>query len=136
MTDKPLQRVQKFHQTFGVDAPDEPTIPTAEICALRIALIQEELNELKEAFENKDIIEVADALGDLSVVVDGSYDVCGLAPYKESLSKEIFDSNMSKLDENGKPIYREDGKVLKGPNYFKPDIAKVLGTDPEHKDAA
>lgn len=129
MTDKPLMRVRKFHEAFGIECPTTPTIPSREVCALRIALIQEELNELKEAFDDNDIIAVADALGDLSVVVDGSYDACGLSEYKESLSEEIFNSNMSKLGEDGKPIHREDGKVLKGPNYFKPNIARVLGMD-------
>jgi len=136
MTDKPLERVQKFHKTFGVTCPTRPSIPSKEVCALRIALIQEELNELRDAFDDNDIIAVADALGDLSVVVDGSYDACGLADYKEGLSEEIFNSNMSKLDEDGQPIYREDGKVLKGTNYFKPNIANVLGLDTTDKDVA
>ena len=110
MTDKPLQRVQKFHQTFQVETSKTPCIPEKSICQLRIDLIQEELNELKEAF-----------------VVDGTYDVCGLSDYKEPISEEIFNSNMSKADENGRPIFREDGKVLKGPNYFRPNLHKVLG---------
>lgn len=137
MTDKPLERVMKFHQTFNIEYKNTPHVPDEDVCALRIALIQEELDELKEAFENKDIIAIADALGDLSVVVDGSYDACGLSGHKESLSLEIFNSNMSKLGEDGKPIYREDGKVLKGPNYFKPNIARVLGLDDQdNKDVA
>tara|TARA_B100000686_G_scaffold291030_1_gene318784 strand:- start:327 stop:740 length:414 start_codon:yes stop_codon:yes gene_type:complete len=127
MTDKPLQRVQKFHQTFQVETSKTPCIPEKSICQLRIDLIQEELNELKEAFDNNDIVGIADALGDLSVVVDGTYDVCGLSDYKEPISEEIFNSNMSKADENGRPIFREDGKVLKGPNYFRPNLHKVLG---------
>jgi len=124
--DKPLQRVREFHTTYKVERAETPAIPSKEVCALRISLIQEELNELKEAFENGDIVAVADALGDLTVVVDGTYDVCGLAEYKEHISAEIHASNMSKLDENGEPVLREDGKVLKGPNYFKPDLKKVL----------
>ena len=127
MTDKPLQRVQQFHKTFQVQTSESPQIPDANICQLRIDLIQEELNELKEAFDNNDIVGIADALGDLSVVVDGTYDVCGLSNYKEAISEEIFNSNMSKADENGRPIFREDGKVLKGPNYFRPNLHKVLG---------
>ncbi len=142
MVDKPLERVRKFHETFGVSVPNAPVIPSREVCALRIALIQEELNELKEAFDNNDLVEVADALGDLSVVVDGTYDACGLSEYKEALSEEIFNSNMSKLDENGEVIRREDGKILKGPNFFPPNIAKVIGLDEDggepkgQKDAA
>lgn len=136
MTDKPLERVQQFHKTFLVECADTPTIPSKEICKLRFDLIQEELNELKEAFENNDIVGIADALGDLSVVVDGTYDVCGLSGFKEAISEEIFNSNMSKADQNGQPIFREDGKVLKGPNYFKPDLARVLGLNEEKQEVA
>lgn len=124
--DKPLQRVREFHDTFLVKRKDNPAVPDADICALRISLIQEELDELKEAFAEGDIIGVADALGDLTVVVDGTYDVCGLAPHKEAISAEIHASNMSKTGADGKPIFREDGKVLKGPDYFPPDLERIL----------
>lgn len=136
--DNPLQRVRAFHKTFLVETADRPAVPAPEICALRISLIQEELNELKEAFEKNDIVGIADALGDLTVVVDGTYDVCGLSEYKEAISAEIFASNMSKADENGQPIFREDGKVLKGPRYFPPDLQKVLGehAPPSNDDTA
>ena len=134
MTDKPLERVQQFHKTFLVDRADTPRIPSKEICKLRIDLIQEELDELKEAFKNNNLVEVADALGDLTVVLDGTYDVCGLSGHKEAISEEIFNSNMSKADENGQPIFREDGKVLKGPNFFRPNLARVLNM--EDKDVA
>ena len=82
------------------------------------------------------MVGIADALGDLSVVVDGTYDVCGLSDYKEAISEEIFNSNMSKADENGQPIFREDGKVLKGPNYFRPNLEKILAAKTEDKKSA
>lgn len=136
MTDKPLERVQTFHKTFLVERSETPHIPSKEICKLRIDLIQEELDELKKAFEDKDIVEIADALGDLTVVLDGTYDVCGLAGYKEAISEEIFNSNMSKADENGRPIFREDGKVLKGPNFFRPNLKRVLNMDNNEQEVA
>ena len=136
MTDKPLERVQQFHKTFLVDRTDTPRIPSKEICKLRIDLIQEELDELKQAFADMDIVEVADALGDLTVVLDGTYDVCGLSDYKEAISEEIFNSNMSKADENGQPIFREDGKVLKGPNFFRPNLSRVLGMENKDQEVA
>ena len=137
MTDKPMERVKKFHKTFGAYRKDKPHIPPREIWEFRVAFIQEELDELKEGFENKDIIEIADALGDLSVVIDGTYDACCLSDYKDAISEEIFQSNMSKADENGNPILREgDGKILKGPNYFKPDLHKVLGINEEEQKRA
>lgn len=129
--DNTLQRILKFHETYKVEGAETPAIPDEDTCALRLRLLQEELDELKEAFEAGDIVEVADALGDLQVILDGTVHVCGLQEYKEAISEEIFASNMSKLGEDGKPIYREDGKVLKGPNYFKPDLAKVLGVKKE-----
>lgn len=127
MTDKPLERVRRFHKTFRIQSATSPTIPDKKTQQLRIDLIQEELDELKDAFAQNDIVAVADALGDLSVVIDGTYETCGLSEYKDAISEEIFQSNMSKADENGAPLLREDGKVLKSDRYFAPNIARILG---------
>ncbi len=135
--------VREFHLAFGVPVNDVPTVPSAEIRRLRLALIAEELQELAtasgfrfnysiadEPTSGVDLIEAADACGDLDYVVQGTNLAYGFPAAR--VVEEIHRSNMSKLDANGKPIYRADGKVLKGPGYFKPDIAKVLRKSPEH----
>lgn len=124
---KQLNHVEKFHDTFGI--PNEYT-PKANISNdlidLRFKLMAEENEEYLEAAKNGDLVEVADALGDMMYILCGTILSHGMQHKIEEVFEEIQRSNMSKLGEDGKPIYREDGKVLKGPNYFKPNIAKII----------
>ena len=117
--------VKKFMQTFGQEVKNKPAFPEEKIQNLRIKLIEEELKEFKEAIKNKDIIEVADALTDILYVTYGAGHAFGID--LDKCFHEVQNSNMSKLDENGSPIYNKDGKVMKGPKYFKPDLKKILG---------
>ena len=119
-----FNKVGIFMKTFGQDVKKEPSFSTDNINQLRISLIQEELDELKEAMHNKDLIEVADALTDLLYVTYGTGHAFGID--LDKCFNEVQNSNMSKLGDDGKPIYNEKGKVLKGPNYFKPDLKKFL----------
>ena len=116
--------VKKFMETFGQEVKQSPSFPTEKIQELRIKLIEEEFLELKEAIKSKDIKEVADALTDILYVTYGAGHAFGID--LDGCFDEVQRSNMSKLDENGKPIYNEDGKVLKGPNYFKPNFEKFI----------
>ena len=116
--------VKKFMETFGQEVKNKPEFPNEKIRDLRISLIEEELSELKEAIENKDIKEVADALTDILYVTYGAGHAFGID--LDKCFDEVQRSNMSKLDENGKPIFNEYGKVLKGPNYFKPNLEKFI----------
>ncbi len=126
-----LEDVKIFHETYGLPVKDRPNITDEKTNALRVNLLQEELDELKEALKNNDVLETLDALTDLQYVLDGAYLSFGLHPLKQIAFDEVQRSNMSKLDENGQAIVREsDGKILKGPNYFKPNLDKIL------KDAA
>ena len=124
---KQLNHVEKFHDTFGI--PNEYT-PKAtisnDLIDLRFKLMAEENEEYLQAAKNGDLIEVADALGDMMYILCGTILSHGMQHKIEEVFEEIQRSNMSKLGEDGKPIYREDGKVLKGPNYFKPNIAKII----------
>lgn len=124
---KQLNHVEKFHDTFGI--PNEYT-PKAtisnDLINLRFKLMAEENEEYLEAAKNGDLVEVADALGDMMYILCGTILSHGMQHKIEEVFEEIQRSNMSKLGEDGKPIYREDGKVLKGPNYFKPNIAKII----------
>lgn len=118
-------RVREFHDTFDRHpTPARPTLPDPALFALRKRLIQEEFDEICDAYEAGDLVEFADGVADLLYVVYGLGIVAGLPT--DRLFAEVHGSNMSKLGEDGKPIYREDGKVLKGPNFFKPDIVAVL----------
>jgi predicted HAD superfamily Cof-like phosphohydrolase len=120
------EQVEEFHRTYGL--PVETTYTLLDDRKdLRYSLIFEELCELSDAMKDNDIVEVADALGDLMYVVIGAALEFGIPI--DDVVDEIHRSNMSKLDENGSPIYREDGKVLKGPGYFPPNIAKILGVE-------
>ena len=119
-----FNKVGEFMKTFGQEVKNEPSFSTNKINELRVSLIQEELDELKEAMQNKDLLEVADALTDLLYVTYGAGHAFGIN--LDKCFDEVQNSNMSKLDENGKPIYNEFGKVMKGPNYFKPDLSKFL----------
>ena len=117
--------VKKFMQTFGQEVKNRPSFPEEKIQNLRIKLIDEELKEFREAIKNKDIVEVADALTDILYVTYGAGHAFGID--LDKCFHEVQNSNMSKLDENGSPIYNKDGKVMKGRKYFKPDLKKILG---------
>jgi len=119
-----FNKVKIFMGTFGQEVKIKPSLSTDKINKLRYDLIKEELEELKEAIENKDLLEVADALTDILYVTYGAGHAFGLN--LDKCFEEVQNSNMSKLGENGKPIYNEDGKVMKGPKYFKPDLRKFI----------
>ena len=119
-----FNKVGTFMKTFGQDVKTKPSFSTEKINKLRLDLIKEELDELTEAMNNKDLLEVADALTDILYVTYGAGHAFGIN--LDKCFDEVQKSNMSKLDENGKPIYNEFGKVMKGPNYFKPDLSKYL----------
>ena len=119
-----LNKVGTFMKTFGQEVKSKPSFSTDKINKLRIDLIKEELDELTEAMNNKDLLEVADALTDILYVTYGAGHAFGID--LDKCFDEVQNSNMSKLDLNGKPIYNESGKVMKGPNYFKPDLPKFL----------
>ena len=119
-----FSKVGIFMKTFGQDVKNKPSFSTDKINKLRIDLIKEELNELQEAIKNKDLLEVADALTDILYVTYGAGHAFGIN--LDRCFDEVQNSNMSKLDKNGKPIYNESGKVMKGPNYFKPNLTKFI----------
>jgi len=119
-----FSKVGTFMKTFGQDVKTKPSFSTNKINKLRIDLIKEELDELTEAMNNKDLLEVADALTDILYVTYGAGHAFGID--LDKCFEEVQNSNMSKLDENGKPIYNEAGKVMKGPNYYKPDLTKFV----------
>ena len=119
-----FDKVGTFMKTFGQEVKTKPSFSTDKINKLRLDLIKEELTELTEAMNNKDLLEVADALTDILYVTYGAGHAFGIN--LDKCFDEVQNSNMSKLDENGKPIYNEHGKVMKGPNYFKPDLNKFL----------
>ena len=119
-----FEKVGLFMKTFGQEIKITPSLSTEKINNLRISLIDEELNELKEAIKNKDLKETVDALTDILYVTYGAGHAFGVN--LDQCFDEVQRSNMSKLGENGKPIYNDQGKVMKGPNYFKPDLAKFL----------
>ena len=119
-----FNKVKTFMETFGQEVKNKPSFSSEKINDLRYELIREELNEFKEALKNKDILEVADALTDILYVTYGAGHAFGIDLNK--CFEEVQQSNMSKLDEKGKPIYNESGKVMKGPSYFKPDLTKFV----------
>ncbi len=119
-----FSKVGTFMKTFGQEVKDKPAFSTDKINKLRIDLIKEELEELTEAMKNNDLLEVADALTDILYVTYGAGHAFGID--LDKCFDEVQNSNMSKLDENGKPIYNESGKVMKGPKYFKPDLSKFV----------
>ena len=119
-----FESVRKFMKTFGQEIKEKAEFPNKKITDLRYDLIREELDELKKALEDKDILEVADALTDILYVTYGAGHAFGIN--LDKCFEEVQNSNMSKLDENGKAIYNSDGKVMKGPRYFKPDLKKIL----------
>ena len=119
-----FSQVGVFMKTFGQEVKDKPSFSTDKINKLRLDLIKEELSELTEAMNNKDLLEVADALTDILYVTYGAGHAFGIN--LDKCFDEVQNSNMSKLDENGKPIFNESGKVMKGPNYFKPNLSKFV----------
>jgi len=122
-----IAAVYQFHTAFNLNIQDTPTVAISEDRKkLRFELMKEENEEYLEAAENNDLVEVADALGDMLYILCGTIIEHGMQDKIEEVFNEIQRSNMSKLGEDGSPIYREDGKVLKGPNYFKPNIGAIL----------
>ena len=119
-----FNKVGTFMKTFGQEVKSKPSFSINKINKLRIDLIKEELDELQEAMKNNDLLEVADALTDILYVTYGAGHAFGID--LDKCFEEVQNSNMSKLDENGKPIYNESGKVMKGPNYFKPNLSKFV----------
>ena len=119
-----FDKVGVFMKTFGQEVKDKPSLSSDKINQLRISLIKEELDELKEAMDSKDLLEVADALTDLLYVTYGAGHAFGID--LDKCFNEVQNSNISKLGEDGKPIYNEFGKVMKGPKYFKPNLEKFL----------
>ena len=119
-----FDKVGIFMKTFGQEVKNKPSFSSDKINKLRIDLIKEELDELTEAMKNKDLLEVADALTDILYVTYGAGHAFGIN--LDRCFDEVQNSNMSKLDENNKPIYNEHGKVMKGPKYFKPDLSKFV----------
>jgi len=123
---KKLDSVAEFHEVFKIGNADKITLLEEKDYTLRFNLIKEENEEYLDACKNKDIVEIADALGDQLYILCGTILKHGLQHKIEEVFDEIHRSNMSKLDEHGKPIYREDGKVMKSNRYFRPDIKKIL----------
>ncbi|MDB2494420.1 nucleoside triphosphate pyrophosphohydrolase family protein [Candidatus Pelagibacter bacterium] len=119
-----FNKVGTFMKTFSQEVKTKPSFSSDKINKLRIDLIKEELEELKEAMKNNDLLEVADALTDILYVTYGAGHAFGID--LDKCFEEVQNSNMSKLGENGQPIYNESGKVMKGPNYFKPDLSKFV----------
>ena len=119
-----FEKVGFFMKTFGQDVKQSSSFSSDKINALRVSLIKEELDELIEAMNKKDLVEVADALTDILYVTYGAGHAFGIN--LDECFQEVQNSNMSKLDKDGKPIYNENGKVMKGPNYFKPDLSKFI----------
>lgn len=124
-----IEAVKKFHTAYKLGYKTKPTSAIGqEKAMLRYDLMAEENKEYLEAAQNNDLVEIADALGDMLYILCGTIIEHGMQDKIEAVFEEIQKSNMSKLDEDGEPIYREDGKVLKGPNYFKPNIKKILNS--------
>ena len=119
-----FQKVKTFMQTFGQEVKSKPSFSSEKINDLRYNLIKEELDELKQAMEDKDLLEVADALTDILYVTYGAGHAFGIN--LDKCFEEVQNSNMSKLGDDGKPIYNDKGKVMKGPNYFKPNLSKFV----------
>ena len=119
-----FQKVKNFMETFGQEVKSRPSFSSEKINMLRYNLIKEELDEFKQALDNNDLLEVADALTDILYVTYGAGHAFGID--LDACFDEVQNSNMSKLGSDGKPIYNDQGKVMKGPNYFKPDLSKYI----------
>ena len=130
MIKKPIEAVIKFHEAYGLGIENKPQANLSEkIVELRYNLMKEENEEYLQAAQDNDLIEIGDALGDMLYILCGTIIAHGFQDKMEAIFEEIQRSNMSKLDTDGKPIYREDGKVMKGPNYFKPNLEKIITSD-------
>ena len=130
MLNKPITDVTYFHHAYGLGIEHKPTVDIPDhVSKLRFNLMKEENEEYLNAAREGDLVEVGDALGDMLYILCGTIISHGFQDKIEAIFNEIQRSNMSKLDEKGKPIYREDGKVMKGPNYFKPNLKKILDQD-------
>jgi predicted HAD superfamily Cof-like phosphohydrolase len=130
MIKKPMDAVTEFHEAYGLGIENKPQANLPKnIVELRYHLMKEENEEYLQAAEENDLVEIGDALGDMLYILCGTIISHGFQDKMEAIFDEIQRSNMSKLGADGKPIYRADGKVLKGPNYFKPDLAKILASD-------
>ena len=130
MIKKPIEAVTKFHESYGLRIEHTPKANLPKnISELRFNLMKEENEEYLQAVQDEDLIEIGDALGDMLYILCGTIIAHGFQDKIESIFDEIQRSNMSKLGADGKPIYRKDGKVMKGPNYFKPDLKKILIKD-------
>jgi len=130
LLDSKLEMVKEFNKSFNIEQKNNPSLLSNKNFELKFNLMQEELNEYKEACKNKDLVEVADAIVDMMYVLYGFITQHGLSEVFYDLFEEVHKSNMSKL-ERGKPLFRTDGKVIKGSEYFKPNLKKIL--DGEHK---
>ena len=119
-----FEKVGTFMKTFGQEVKVKPSLSSDKIIKLRLSLIKEELDELKDAMDKKDLVEIADALTDILYVTYGAGHAFGIN--LDKCFNEVQNSNMSKLGNDGKPIYNDQGKVMKGPNYFKPDLSKFI----------
>jgi|TARA_B110000914_G_scaffold14299_1_gene11175 predicted HAD superfamily Cof-like phosphohydrolase len=130
MIKKPIEAVTKFHESYGLGIEHTPKANLPKnISELRFNLMKEENEEYLQAAQDQDLIEIGDALGDMLYILCGTIIAHGFQDKIESIFDEIQRSNMSKLGADGKPIFRKDGKVMKGPNYFKPDLKKILVKD-------
>ena len=119
-----FEKVKTFMTTYGQEVKESASFPEENIIKLRLNLIKEELEEFEQALNDKNILEIADALTDILYVTYGAGHAFGID--LDKCFDEVQNSNMSKLDDNGKPIYNDSGKVMKGPNYFKPDLSKFV----------
>lgn len=125
-----LDLVREFHETFGQSVASEPVVNDCDLNLLRIELLTEELDELAQALDDRDPVATLDALTDLQYVLDGAYLSLGFHRVKDAALAEVHRSNMSKLGEDGKPVVREDGKILKPPGYSPPDLAQFVSAPP------
>ena len=125
MSKDTLTIVKEWHEAFDVPVVDAPSIPK-ERAQMRLAILEEEVAELRAAVEDGDLVEVLDALCDIQYVLDGTFLEFGLHGHKQDAMEEVHASNMSKLGADGRPVLREDGKVLKGPDFRRPDLTRIL----------
>ena len=123
---KQLNQVAEFYNNFGQTVRDRPQFPSSDTLVLRQVILQEEVTELEMASLKRDMVAATDAVCDILYVLLGTAHELGLGPVLEKCFDEVHRSNMSKLDQDGKPIYRTDGKVLKGPNYSKPELSSII----------
>lgn len=123
---KKLKLVENFHKVFGIPVLDKPTIPAIERCKLRVKLLKEEIQELEDAIEANNLVEMLGALTDIDYILHGTYLEFGLQHVKEEAFMEVHLSNMTKLGDDGKPVRRPDGKVIKGPNFILPNLEQFI----------